>query len=146
MHSIIRRKIVSDVYTSKDYVIIMQCARSKPKPYNVNYLEFNYFMKLSDCYVIFIRSKKRQGDPQVHHLRELRYSKINRIEFKLSFEEACKDLPQRFAFPKEICWLPIHQRRLGITKIKYNLQSMKNVLPSNSHDFFEKLRIRISEN
>ncbi|XP_033127156.1 uncharacterized protein LOC117124927 [Anneissia japonica] len=68
MHSCIQRKIVGDIYTPRDYVVIMQTARIHPFPYRVHQVTHEFF-KLSGSYVSSIRPGKKTGDATVHNLR-----------------------------------------------------------------------------
>ena len=45
MHCVIERNIVSDVYTPRDLVVMMQTARRNSKPYFVNQMDFSDFAK-----------------------------------------------------------------------------------------------------
>lgn len=46
MHSTIERKIVSDIFTPRDYMVLMENARTKPYPYKVCQVSHNEIMKL----------------------------------------------------------------------------------------------------
>lgn len=67
MHSTIECKIVMDIFTPRDYVIILQTARIRP--YHVKVLKHDVFLKLNGSYFISIRPGNKAGDPTVHDLR-----------------------------------------------------------------------------
>ncbi|KAL3995807.1 RISC-loading complex subunit TARBP2 [Sarotherodon galilaeus] len=142
MHSLIERRIVQDVYTPRDYVVIFEAARINPSPYRVTQLYHNDFMKLSGTYVTNIRPGKKVGDPTVHDLRALQYLTDGRIRYKLDFESDWEDLPRRISIPdnKPFKWIPLFPAQLPITLRKYSdLQSMKNVLPRVAHKYYDDL-------
>lgn len=51
MHSLIEWRIVKDIHTPRDYIVIFEIARIHPSPYKVTQLYHNDFMKLSGAYV-----------------------------------------------------------------------------------------------
>ena len=46
MHSLIERRIIGDIHTPRDYVVVFETARMHPSPYKVTQLYHNDFMKL----------------------------------------------------------------------------------------------------
>lgn len=141
MHSLIERRIVKDIHTPRDYIVIFETARIHPSPYKVTQLYHNDFMKLSGAYVTNIRPGKKVGDPTVHGLRALQYLADGRIRYKLDFESEWEDLPQRINIPKEpFHWVPLFPAQLPITLRKFNdLQAMKPVLPRVAHQYYDNL-------
>lgn len=55
MHSTIERKMTGDIITPRDYTIILQTARLKPKPYQVKVVKHYEIMKLNGSYFSSIR-------------------------------------------------------------------------------------------
>ena len=73
MHTTIERKIVADIYTPRDYFVIMEAARSRLTSYRVTPIHHNDFMQLTG------RPEKMTGDPTVFNLRVLEYQSIGKI-------------------------------------------------------------------
>ena len=143
MHSTIERKMVVDIFTHRDYVIILQTARIRPSPYHVKVLKHDEFLSMNDSYFLSIRPGKKAGDPTVHDLRALQFSSDGKVHFKLSFSEntAWEALPQRIQVPKEpMAWIRVFPCALPIKERKFqDLQSMKHVMPIECHPFFDNL-------
>ncbi|KAL7385043.1 hypothetical protein ABVT39_014197 [Epinephelus coioides] len=143
MHSTIERKIVTDVLTPRDYVIILQTARIRPSPYHVKVLKHFEFLKMNGSYFTSIRPGRKAGDPTVHHLRALQFSSEGNIHFKLSFSEdsVWEELPQRVQVPNEpIAWIRMFPSALPIKERKFqDLQSMKHIMPIECHHYFDNL-------
>lgn len=142
MDSTIERKIVADIFTPRDYVIILQTARIRPSPYHVKVLKHDEFLKLNASHFLSIRPGKKAGDLTVHDLRALQFSSEGKVHFKLSFSEASvwEELPQRVQAPngpmawiRLPCALPIQERKFQ------DLQSMKPIMPAECHHFFDNL-------
>lgn len=74
MHSTIERKMKMDIITPRDYMIILQTARIRPKPYHVKMVKHDEILKLNGSYLLSIRPGKKAGDPTVHDLRALQFS------------------------------------------------------------------------
>ena len=85
MHSTIERRIVNDVFTEHDYVVLIQNARIKPSPYIVKQMKHQDFMKMDCAHFTSIRPGKKTGDPVVHDLRGLKYHSDGKVQYKLSF-------------------------------------------------------------
>ncbi len=143
MHAVIEKKIPSNVYTPRDYMVIMECARTRPSPYVVKPVYHNEVLQLDGKYLGSIRPGKKTGDPTVNQLRAIEYNPNGTIRAKLSFSDdsAWMDLPQRIRVPDDpLTWIHTFQSRLPIPLRKYNdLQAMKSVLPQWSHDFYNML-------
>ena len=121
MHSTIERKIVCDIFTHRDYAVIMASARTRPFPYQVD----QDFMKLSGSYVISIRPGKKAGDPTVHELRALEYQSSGKINFKLNFldDTEWKALPVRIQIPNErFEWVRVFSTRQPIKLTQYHIE------------------------
>ena len=143
MHAVTGRKIPSNVYTPQDYIVTMECARSRPSPYVVKSVQHSDVLQLNGCYVGSIRPGKKTGHPTVNQLRAIEYNLNETIRGKLSFTDDYEwmVLPQRTHLPDEpLTWTPMFPSRIPITAMKYNdLQSMKGVLPQWAHDFYDML-------
>ncbi|XP_072393717.1 uncharacterized protein [Diabrotica undecimpunctata] len=115
-----------------DYCDALKKARTKPKPYDVKYLNHSFFFNIEGTRknIKSIRPGKRCGDPCVADIVALQYQ-LDLINYKLRFTQECKPLAL-------ICNIPSIQRvnlkdipklyseRLKITKNKYNnLQELK---------------------
>ena len=141
MHSTIERKIVCDIFTPRDYAVIMASARTRPFPYQVDQVYHQDFMKLSGSYVISIIPGKKAGDPTVHELRALEYQSSGKINFKLNFldDTEWKALPVRIQIPNErFEWVRVFSTRQPIKLRKFNdLQSLKSIMPPCT--FFDSL-------
>lgn len=141
MHSTIERKMVNDVFTKRDYAVLIQCARIKPSPYIVKQMKHQDFMKMGNAHFTSIRPGKKTGDPVVHDLRGLMYQGDGGVKYKLSFSihSNWENLPHRVN-DTEIKWTPLFTSRLPIKMRKFNdLQSMKAVMPADCHNFFDSL-------
>lgn len=113
MHSLIERRIVKDIHTPRDYIVIFESARLHPSPYKVTQVYHDDFMKLSGTYVTNIRPGRKVGDPTVHGLRALQYLADGKIRYKLDFMSDWEDLPQRVTIPNEpFPWVRIFPAQL----------------------------------
>lgn len=143
MHSTIERKIVADIFTPRDYIVIFESSRLRPSPYHVTQVYHHEMMKLSGSFVNSIRPGKRAGDPTVNQLSALEYSSMGGIRYKLDHSEGSdwKALPQRVTIPqKPFEWVPLFNAPLPISMKKFkDLQSMKHVMPQSTHHFFDSL-------
>ena len=141
MHSTIERQIVGPVFAPTDYVTLMRSARKSPRPYHVQHLTHDFFKEgFESLYVTSIRPGRRVGDPQVHDLRVLKYTKEG-IQFKIAHnEDNLEPLPQRIRDVAGIVLKQSFPNRLSIKKRKYDdLQSLKSVVPQDYHNFYDTL-------
>lgn len=78
MQSTIECKIVADIFTPRDYVIILQTARIRQSPYHVKVLKHDECLKINGSYFF-------------------QFSSECKVHFKLSFSEASvwEEFPQR---------------------------------------------------
>ena len=137
MHSMIGRKLTSDIFTARDYVTIFQAARTTPTQYCVRRITFDEIHKLSGSYVTNIRS----GEPTIHHLRTLEYSTAGEIRYKLGFsdEHAFEKLPHMINILL-FEWVQVFMNHQSISLRKFNdLQSMKQVFPADAHHYYDTL-------
>ena len=97
MHSAIERRLkLTDVFTFRDYVMILQTARVRPAPYHVAEVKHDEVLKMSASYFSSIRPGKKIGDLKVHDLRAIQYTDDGQVYFKLSFSDKEWSLmPQR---------------------------------------------------
>ena len=91
MHSIIERKLTSDILTPRDCVTIFQAAHTTPTQYCVSKITFDEIHKLSGSYMTSIRPGRKAGEPTVHHLQALEYSTNGEIRYKLGFSMRSKN-------------------------------------------------------
>ena len=82
MHAVIEKRIVGDVYTPRDYMVIM-----RPVPYVVKPVYHQEVLKLDGAYLKSIRPGKIPGDPTLFQLRALEYQPNGNVSFKLSFSD-----------------------------------------------------------
>ena len=143
MHSTIERNIVADVYTPRDYVVNMQTARIRPSPYVVIQIKHSDVKKMTHAYVSSIRPGNKSGDPTVFDIRGLKYDCRCSLHFKLSFsgDSVWEVIPQRVSgADQDIVWVGVFTSRIPITARKFkDLQSMKNVIIQEAHNFFDGL-------
>ena len=143
MHACIERKMVGDIYTPRDYTVIMETSRIYPAPYNVKPMNFADFKKFNGNYITSIRPGKKSGNPATHDLRALEYNPDGQVRFKLKFgsESQWNILPQRIRIPEEpFEWTDLFKGPVPISKRKFDdLQSMKQVLPQYCHHYFDSL-------
>lgn len=140
MHSTIERKLNIDLYTERDYVVAMKCARIKPKPYAVETVKSHQFKHLKDLYFSSIRPGKKVGDPKVHDLKAIYYSNNGLVHLKLGFDQDWFILPHRTSTSRLFSWQNLFPQKLPIKSRKYqDLQSMKSVIPQDCHAFYDSL-------
>ena len=138
MHSLIERRIRGPMFTPRDYVTVMQGARSD-HPYQVKQLQYHNFQNgFQNSFITSIRPGKKSGDEVVHDLRALRYTDRG-VEYKTSFDTEYTPLPQRLK-SANVHLKQMYESRLPIKKRKYNdLMSLTEVIPSEHHHFYENL-------
>lgn len=139
MHSIIERKMKSDIFTPCEYVLLVKGAQSHPAPYTVKQVDHSEVQKLGGSYISSIRPGRSPGDAAVANIRALLYEP-EANSYKLDFEHAWKVLPQRLHVSQTITWQPMFGSRLSITEKKFrDLQSLKSVMPASVHAFYDSL-------
>lgn len=137
MHSTIEGKMTVDIITPREYMIILQTASLKPKPYQVKVVKHDDLMKLIGAYFTSIRTGTKAGGPTVHDSWALQFSHDGKVQYKLSFAENS----EWDALPGEpMAWIRMFQHALPIKERKFqDLQSMKYVMPVKCHHFFDNL-------
>ncbi|CAB3985083.1 Hypothetical predicted protein [Paramuricea clavata] len=142
-HATIERKLVGDIYIPHDYVVVMESARLKPSPHVVKQVSHDEVMKLDGSYLSSIRPGKKTGDPTVYNLWALEFQSTGTVQFKLEISEKAiwEKLRQRISLPKKpFSQIRHFKEQLPIKERKYNnLQSMKPVLPTWAHPFYDNL-------
>ena len=84
MHAIIEKRIIADICTPRDYIVIMKTARTRPMetaPYVVKQVYHHEVLKLDGSYIKSIRPGKKVGNPTVYQLRALQYQSTQQNHF-----------------------------------------------------------------
>lgn len=141
MHSKIESKIVSDIFTPRDYILAMLGARRKPTQYIVQQLSHDRWEKLDGMYFNSIRPGKKVGDHTVHDLKGLEYHNNGEVRYKVSFDDEWDVLPQRVQVPATpLQWVRMFEGPLPLTLRKYNdLKSMQHVMPQECRFYYDNL-------
>lgn len=81
MHSVIERKLKNtEIYTPAGYVSLIKSVRINPRPYEVNYIKYDFFKDFSKIkFYNSIRPGYKKGDPQVTSTRCLKYTPEGQI-------------------------------------------------------------------
>lgn len=143
MHSCIERRLPEMIYTPRDLVVAMECARRNPRPYVVNKLKYEDFLKARSPVVQSVRPGTKRGSPTVYDLRVLRYQPNGIITVKTDFDGEWAPLPAvhmrgKADRPRE--YVRMFKEPLAITDEKYrDLQALKKVIPSEHHPFYDNL-------
>lgn len=143
VHALIeKKKKCKELFVPMDFVNVIKKARSVPEPYNVHYIDHNFFKNYSQIkFYKSIRPGLKTGDPQVIDIKCLKYDNSG-MYFKLNYKEEWILSPQRklkYDIKKTI--LPLYENPLEIKKKKYNdLQTLKKVIPQEYWDFFDNLK------
>jgi len=137
----IERKTRCDMYTPSDYKLSMKLARQNPRPYQVHDLDHSFFMKgFQNLYVSTIRPGRTIGDPKVNDLSALKYTDSLEVYFKVK-NTTCdwRLLPHR-VHHEDLSLTPMFESALKLTERKFqDLQSLKSVIPSENHPFYDNL-------
>ncbi|KAK7493373.1 hypothetical protein BaRGS_00015499 [Batillaria attramentaria] len=143
VHSAIERKLLNrQIYWPAEYIEVITSARTKPEPYHVKNLTFEFFLdfsKLSFCKTI--RPGRRPGDPQVTDIRALKYGIDGIIQYKLHHSDEWSPLPSRNSNRNAPVTIPkMYSQPIPIKKTKFeDLQQLKEVLPREYHTFYDQL-------
>ena len=144
MHVCIERKMVGDIYTPRDYTVIMETSRIHPTPYNVKQMNFADFKKLNDKYSTSIRPGKKNLKTQPYMI----YSKSigiqswrpSTIQAQVWFGIAIEYSATKNSYSRTFEWTGLFKGPVPISKRKFDdLQSMKHVLPQYCHHYFDSL-------
>lgn len=89
VHSAIERKIKGrEIYLPSDYVKATKEARTKPFPYDVKVLDYNFFLNYNtDLTYTSIRPGRMKNDPTVTNIRAIKYD--TKIQVRLNFPTLC---------------------------------------------------------
>ena len=146
IHSVIERKLKHrSIYHPQQYVDIFKECRPEA-PFKVKEVNHEFFKNCSGVkYIDSVRPGRRVGEPQVHELRALKYSRVGnapKIEYKLDFTEEYEPLPCRVKMPYNPYEMrQLHKASLPIKKTKFDhLQQMKEVMPQHYHAFYDSLK------
>ena len=143
VHALIERTIKrKEVYTPACYVSLVKSAKKNPPYYNVKYVDYTFFIDYSPfSFYSSIRPGRGVGASKVVDIAQLKYSSDG-LFYKLDHVTApWQPLPHRV---KEIDYHQVlkklYTQQLPITTAKGNdLQSMKPVMPSDFHSFYDTL-------
>ena len=98
VHARIERKLKHvDIYQPVDYVQLIQAARINPKPYEVQYLSFDYYLDF-ERYEGAVKTLKPGKEANVNNICALKYSPDGSICYKLQFADEWKDLGRKTRF------------------------------------------------
>ncbi|KAK7504088.1 hypothetical protein BaRGS_00004820 [Batillaria attramentaria] len=142
VHSAIERKLLNcQIYWPAEYIEVITSARTKPEPYHVKNLTFEFFLdfsKLSFCKTI--RPGRRPGDPQVTDIRALKYGTDGIIQYKLHHSDEWSPLPSRNSNRNAPVTIPkMYSQPIPIKKTKFeDLQQLKEVIPREYHTFYDQ--------
>ena len=86
VHATIERRLKNaDIYSPLDYVQIVKAARTKPEPYEVRYLKFDFFRNFKKFGEGEVKSLKPGKDGNVTDMCAVRYEPDGTIHYKLNF-------------------------------------------------------------
>lgn len=145
MHSCIEKRIRNHkINIPADYVNMCKIARKDPRPYNVEYLNHEFFRRFDQLkFYSSIRPGKTVGDSVVTNIKALKYTEEGQIQYKLRHSEDWQILGQRFkpSPPFLFSDLPVlYKERRKIKKEKYqHLQILKQSLLEDYHSFYDNL-------
>ena len=144
VHSVIERKLKHlEIFLPSQYSLVTKEARSNPSPYEVAIVDHTFFKDYSiKSYLIYdtIHPGRGTGAKRVVDIRVLKYNPNGTIDFKLSYDEQFKQLPQRPKRVQPVIPPQLFTERLPISKSKYDhLQQLKSVIPKDCHEFYDNL-------
>ncbi|XP_067283020.1 uncharacterized protein [Pseudorasbora parva] len=142
VHSVIERRLRNqEIYVPAQYIALMKSARSKPSPYEVKYVDHNFFQdftKLSLCESIHPGIKL--CDPPVHDIRAIRYNINGTMDYKIQHSADWTPFSKR-QLQHTTSVTPLYTECLKIKEMKYrHLQDLKEVIPKDFHSFYDNLR------
>ena len=117
-HATIERRLKNvDIFSPLDYVQLIQAARVNPRPYEVQYLKYDFFLDFENYGDGAVKSLKPEKDANVTDICALKYSSDGAIMYKLKFSNdwVGLDLGRKNKLPSNPSQL-YHNRR----KIKKN--------------------------
>lgn len=156
VHSVIEQSIKKNVPTVKErqpaiyipqhYVDAILSARSSPCPYEVKYVDYNFFKNYGNLGgYTSIRPGIGVGSSTVSDIRLLKYTPEGTIYFKTGYSDIYEGLPETRTRPKddrnrEITQLYRHNLPLKPSKFQH-LQQLKSVIPKDYHSFYDSLPV-----
>lgn len=142
-HSLIERRLKRrDILLPTDYIQIVKDARRNPKPLDVEYLDYKYFLNYDDAKLaryVSIRPHKSK----VVDIRCFKYIPDGKIMYKIRYSDEYKNLPQK-PIDVDPKYSPkfLFDQRLKISQNKWmQLQTLKKVLPTDTHFFYDNLPV-----
>lgn len=146
VHATIERAMRNrNIDVPAEYIEICKGARKNPEPYDVTYLNYDFFKKFNKVqFCKSIRPGRGKGDAKVTDVRGLRYTPTQEIFYKLLFSDSWTILPQRVdKNVPALKWCDLEQlyeERRPLTARKFeDLQILKLTLPKDHHKFYDDL-------
>lgn len=142
VHSAIERKLTNrEIHLPSDYVSATKEARAS-SPYETIFVDHLFVKNYADASTWVyksIRPGRKAGDPTVTDIRAILYDK--ELKVKLHFDQEWISLPQRNKRNYfEGTYPPLYTSLIPISTTKYrHLQDLKQVLPSDCHQFYDTL-------
>ncbi|CAG4936415.1 unnamed protein product [Colias eurytheme] len=136
VHSSIERKLPPhrEIFLPADYINIIKSARKKD-PYNVIFLNYDYFLKYDGGKYTSIRPGNKKGDPVVTDICALQYLPEGKIKYRINFEDDYEYLPRRIS-NTDMITSALYTSPLPIELTKFiHLQEMKPLIPNDCHPF-----------
>ncbi|XP_050518028.1 uncharacterized protein LOC126892515 [Diabrotica virgifera virgifera] len=128
VHSAIETKLKHrEIHLPSDYASATKEARSKPFPYEVKLVDYQFFKNYANedtWRYTSIRPGRKVGDPVVTDLRALLYTIDGKIQYKLNFDDEWSELPIRPKIIPEPIYTPLHDKVLPISSTKYSPQTI----------------------
>lgn len=167
-HACIERKSKGLTFNlPSDFEMTIKTARDRPFPFVVEHLTHTFFRNYDDKDYLTIQSirpgdyfyvptyfssisliqfefaGKKPGDPKANDLRCLQYTSDGKILYKLNFDDDFKLLPQPTTNQNILEPRVLHENRLQVSSSKWkHLQELKEVLPPDSHSFYDNISHR----
>ena len=135
----VRRK---EIYTPACYIPIIKMAKKKGPFYKVKYVDHTFFHDFSDVdYYSSIRPGRLSGDPKVVNISQLKYDNEGLFYRLEHTDRDWKLMPQRHKdVDVNVNLKRQYEAQLPITTSKWNnLQSLKSVIPTEFHAFYDNL-------
>jgi len=83
MHTKIEQRMVSDAFTERDYVVILEC-QNKAIAYKVKRMKHSDFMRMDGAFLTCIRPGKKGWESNSARIAGLRYEGHGEVKKKLS--------------------------------------------------------------
>lgn len=144
IHSCIESKLKGrDIYLPTDYINICETSRIKPKPYEVAYMQHDYFKNFAATTMnrcSNLRPGNKVGDPHVTDLRQIKYCPNGEIFFKLEHNSEWSPLPRKATqkAPQDFPLLYNNRQKISQRKFK-DLQDLLAVIPVEAHPYYANL-------